>query len=98
MPRLAQAKPSRVRGFCAVCACVLTLFGCASRAQPAASPNASGPQAPPDPTLVPRQVITPNDTTDIDELFAWSEAELRAGRPASAAKGFDRIVSLDPNG
>ena len=77
------------------------LAGCG--AAPARSPNApasgrsTGP-TPPTFTAVPRTVVTPTDASSVEEIFARARADFARRRFADAARGFDRIVELDPEG
>jgi tetratricopeptide (TPR) repeat protein len=47
---------------------------------------------------VSRTVVTPNDATSVDEMFARARADFAERRFDAAARGFDRIVELDPTG
>jgi tetratricopeptide (TPR) repeat protein len=47
---------------------------------------------------VPRQVVTPADTTDIATLFERGEARARSGDLPGAAADLDRAHELDPTG
>ncbi|HEX4338202.1 MAG TPA: tetratricopeptide repeat protein [Polyangiaceae bacterium] len=42
--------------------------------------------------------MTPTDAASVEEIFQRAQADLYAQRNAAAAKGFDRIVELDPDG
>lgn len=66
---------------------------------------ATGPPAPARPasqraTVVetPRTIITPKAATSIPELFAAADRERREGHHREAARAFDRVVALDPDG
>jgi tetratricopeptide (TPR) repeat protein len=79
----------------------LTALACAPAARSGPQtpkPADSNGAAPAGPVVLPRTVITPGDAADVDELYARAEAELGKGRPAEAARGFDRVHQLDPNG
>lgn len=72
---------------------------------PAARPGATSPKPvdsqgspPAGPIVVPRTVITPGETADVDELFAQAERQLAQGAAADAAKRFDRVYQLEPSG
>ncbi|HEX7668071.1 MAG TPA: tetratricopeptide repeat protein [Polyangiaceae bacterium] len=47
---------------------------------------------------MPRTVVTPTDASSVDELFARARADFAERRFADAARAFDRIVELDPDG
>ncbi len=89
-----------------VLAVALLAGACAPRAtSPAAAPAASAPgrhqSATPaaSPTVqVPRTIVTPTDASSITDLYQHARALLQAGDNAGAAKEFDRVVALDPNG
>lgn len=81
-------------------AAALTL-ACAPAPRPgAASPKPVDSQGstPDGPIVVPRTVITPGSAADLDELYAQAERQLAAGAAADAAKGFDRVYRLEPDG
>ena len=63
--------------------------------RPNGSPTHAGTR---EPTVLPRTVITPGSETDVEQIFAGASEKARAGQPAEAAKGFDRVIELDPNG
>ncbi len=65
------------------------------------TPRAESPPASPrvaTPIVVPRTVVTPTDATSVDEILARARVDLGAGRFADAARGFDRVTALDPDG
>jgi tetratricopeptide (TPR) repeat protein len=79
----------------------ILLGGCA--AAPAAGSRAPHVEAPPSAAApgemaVPRTVVTPHDASSVDEIFAQARADFAERRFADAARGFDRIVELDPDG
>jgi tetratricopeptide (TPR) repeat protein len=47
---------------------------------------------------LPRTVITPTDASSVDELYAHARADFAESRFADAAREFDRLVELDPEG
>jgi len=62
------------------------------------APVSAPSNAAPNVTAVPRTVITPNDASSVDELFARARAAFAEKRFADAARDFDRIVEIDPGG
>jgi tetratricopeptide (TPR) repeat protein len=62
-----------------------------------AAMGSSGRRAPASLSL-PRTVVTPTDASSMDELFARARADFAERRFADAARAFDRIVELDPDG
>lgn len=79
----------------------MALGGCA--AAPAAGSRAPrlGPPAsplPPRDIALPRTVVTSHDASSVDEIFAQARADFAGGHFAEAARAFDRIVELDPDG
>ncbi len=81
--------------------CVLALAGCA----PAQRPGPAHPVAPaaarssgPVRVEVPRTIVTPVDAASIPQLYDRARARLRAGDAAGAAKAFERVFDLDPDG
>jgi tetratricopeptide (TPR) repeat protein len=76
-------------------------MGCAAR--PAAGSIAPGSEVLPKPgaplvTAVPRTVVTPDGASSVEEIFAQARADFAERRFQEAARGFDRIVALDPEG
>lgn len=63
---------------------------------PHSAANLSSPR--PGPVQVPRTVVTPDQTTDIPELFAHATSEGKAEHYAPAAREFERAFELDPSG
>jgi tetratricopeptide (TPR) repeat protein len=78
----------------------LVLAGCApARQKPAENPGrAASRPAGPDRTEVPRTIVTPTEATDVQELFRRAQRLLDQGDAAGAARAFDRLVQLDPDG
>jgi tetratricopeptide (TPR) repeat protein len=79
----------------------MVLGGCA--AAPAAGSKMPRDEPPPRATApretgLPRTVVTPHDASSVDEIFAHARADFAERRFADAARGFDRIVELDPDG
>lgn len=73
-------------------ALALVLAACAPReTQPARAPAA-------EPQILPRVVITKDSEADIPELYANAVALARAGRHGEAARAFERVELLDPEG
>jgi tetratricopeptide (TPR) repeat protein len=70
--------------------------GCAARAAapPVAAPRSTAPTH----LAVSRTVVTPRDVTSVEEIYTEARAAYDAGRFADAARGFDRITELDPDG
>ncbi len=66
-------------------------------APPAGAERPSPPSAPRTQHL-PRVVIGPEEMTDLPTLMREAEAAQRAGRHADAARRFDRVVELEPDG
>jgi tetratricopeptide (TPR) repeat protein len=74
-------------------AALLLACACASGGPPPKQPRKEAPV-----TLVPRLVITRDDASDIPELYDRAVELGRAGQHSQAARAFDRIVALDPDG
>ena len=72
----------------------LAAVGCAAHAGPAPTHPPRAEQ----PVLVARQVITPHQTTSIDELYEEARTSLDAQEYATAWQKFDRVYQLDPRG
>lgn len=72
---------------------VLAVTGCAT-SRGADAPGARAPTT----IDVPRVVVTPSRTLTFDEMFAEAARDAGAGRLEEAARGFDRIVTLEPSG
>ncbi|HVJ17551.1 MAG TPA: hypothetical protein VM686_19120 [Polyangiaceae bacterium] len=72
-------------------------LACAGSAAPAAK---SAPRARPDARVieVPRQVVTPHETSSVSELYERGEARARSGDLPAAAADLDRAYALDPDG
>jgi tetratricopeptide (TPR) repeat protein len=51
-----------------------------------------------DPISVSRTVVTPTEATSVDELAQRAHADFDARRFEDATKGFERILSVDPDG
>ncbi len=47
---------------------------------------------------VPRTIVTPVDAASIPQLYDRARARLRSGDAAGAAKAFERVFDLDPDG
>ncbi len=79
---------------------VLVAAGCAPAQGPAPhQPRArGGPPPPVDHVKVPRTIVTPVDAASIPQLYDRARAQLRAGDAAGAAKAFERVFKLDPDG
>lgn len=79
---------------------LLLAAGCASTpASPGKSPNSEGSRpVAGEPTELSRTVVTPEGAADIDELYARAEKSMAEGDAKSAAREFDRVFRLDPNG
>jgi tetratricopeptide (TPR) repeat protein len=75
-----------------LCAC-----GTPTGANPARAPIAS-PSSQAGPVAVSRTIVTPTDASTVEEIFARARVDLAEKRFAEAARGFDRIVELDPDG
>jgi len=80
-------------------ACPVLLAACATspRAVPR-SPSRTASESQPQPIAVSRTIVTPRDATSIDEIYAHARADFDAHRFGDAARGFDRVVELDPEG
>ena len=72
---------------------LLLACACATGAAPPKQPRKPVPV-----TLVPRLVITRDSASDIPELYDRALELGRAGRHPEAARAFERIVALDPDG
>jgi tetratricopeptide (TPR) repeat protein len=86
---------------CDLAACfasVLALAACGSKAVPVAGAPAAPVSASPSSYAVPRTVITPLDAATVDEMFNRARADFEAKRYADAARGFDRLAEVDPDG
>lgn len=71
-------------------------IGCAAVTQAPESPRTERAVA--RRTEVPRTVVTPSTAVGIDEMFARARADFDGGRYEDSARGFDRILELDPDG
>lgn len=78
---------------------IVAIFLSACASHPA-SPDRSAhaPSGGPTTETVPRTIITPGGATDVDELFKQAQDQAKSGDHAGAAKSFDRLVRLDPDG
>jgi tetratricopeptide (TPR) repeat protein len=74
-------------------ALILVVTGCAA-------PKGGGAPSARSPTTidVPRVVVTPTRTLTLDELFAEADRDAGRGQLEDAARGFDRVASLEPTG
>ena len=70
--------------------------GCAEHR--AAVPVAAPRRVAPSDIAVSRTVVTPRDVTTVEQIYTEARAAYDAGRFADAARGFDRITELDPDG
>ena len=82
---------------------IAALSGCGSAASTGAPPRAAPSNEPadeagPERVHVDRMVITSVDASDIPELFDQATEQLAAGKAAEAARAFDRIYEIDPDG
>jgi len=79
----------------------LLLAACGKAGAPPAR-SAPGPTPSPAPAaariVLPRTIITPDGAVDVADLYTRATERLSAGQALEAAKGFDRIVSVDPDG
>lgn len=82
----------------------LVALVCASCAAPRREPVAGSPPlttpwpAPGPPVAVSRTIVTPLDASSVEEIFARARVDYAERRFTEAARGFDRIVELDPEG
>ena len=83
-------------GVCVVL--VLLLTACGSASPSVARPLAAPAAPPPASFAVPRTVVTPLDAATVDEMFNRASADFQAKRYAEAARGFDRLAEVDPDG
>jgi tetratricopeptide (TPR) repeat protein len=101
--RVSTAFPffSRAYATRAVVALCLTagVVACGGGTPPPRTPLASGTTpATSEPTTVSRTIVTPTDAASVEEIFARARVDFAEKRFAEAARGFDRIVELDPDG
>ncbi len=73
------------------------LAACAPRESSAPEFAGSSPTQP-GREVVPRQIVTPEGATDVEELFREADAKAQSGDHAGAARGFDRLLRLDADG
>jgi tetratricopeptide (TPR) repeat protein len=71
----------------------LAVTGCAAR-HAGQTPDARTPAT----IDVPRVIVTPSRTLTVDEMFAEAERDAVAGRLEQAAKGFDQVAAVEPQG
>jgi tetratricopeptide (TPR) repeat protein len=81
----------------------LLLSGCAGAApRPAEAPEPAPAAAPkaaqPGRVVLPRTIITPDGAVDVAELYDRAFENLQQGHPVEAARGFDRVAQVDPDG
>jgi tetratricopeptide (TPR) repeat protein len=89
-------------GVCPPCLChgawllVVALSACAAPAPEARS--AASPDRKPAEVEVPRTIVTPDEALGVDELYARGQAEFGKEEWENAARTFDRLSTLDPDG
>lgn len=99
---MARVSRIRLRGLDALgqllvlSAALALMAGCAAGAKSAKSPRAARAGA--RHTELPRIVVTPRTAVGVDEMFARARADFEAARYEESARGFDRILELDPDG
>jgi tetratricopeptide (TPR) repeat protein len=76
----------------------LSFLACQPAPATSAPPRAAPVAAAPANIAVPRTIVTPSETTSVDELFVRGRAAFEAHRWDEAMRAFDRIVELDPDG
>ena len=77
----------------------MIIAGCgASGGRPAASATDTEPTNAPPVHSVPRTVITPGGATDVPEMYRAGRRLFDGGDASKAAKQFDQVYSVDPNG
>lgn len=84
-----------------LCILALALGACApARQRPAetAAPALAPAARSSEPVVVPRVIVTPGGSFDIAELYSKASEMLEQGQAAEAAKSFDRLTQLDPDG
>jgi tetratricopeptide (TPR) repeat protein len=74
------------------------LLSACSASAPPAPQNAGNVQREPTEVRVPRQLITPTETTSVSELYARGESQAKLGKFREAAADFDRAFALEPRG
>ncbi len=72
--------------------------GCAGDPGPPPSSAVAAESSAPGSEEVPRTIVTPEGVTDIPELYSRARHVLEQGNPSEAAKQFDRVFALDPDG
>jgi tetratricopeptide (TPR) repeat protein len=66
--------------------------------RPAHSPDVRQSKSASQATTLPRIVVTPLEVRDIEELYEQARLVLAAGQPVEAARLFDQVHRLDPQG
>ncbi len=75
----------------------LILAACSASSPPPAQ-TAGNVQRESTQVRVSRQLITPTETTSVDELYSRAESQASLGKLREAAADFDRVFALDPRG
>lgn len=98
--RLARLSLGRGHRGCVVVTGCFLLISCVGSTSRTREPLAlvSRPRAPPSTITAVRTIVTPDSAVGIDELVARGRAHFAARRFDDAARDFDRIVELDPDG
>jgi tetratricopeptide (TPR) repeat protein len=96
---LRQALPP-LRALAAEAACFLLVSACGASAGHTGPPNAVRAPAARDPSAVPvpRTIVTKDSVESVDEIVARGRASYAERRFEAAARDFDRIIELDPDG
>ncbi|HEX4473468.1 MAG TPA: hypothetical protein VH142_00225 [Polyangiaceae bacterium] len=76
------------------------LVGCGTQsvARAPRTPSSGNTTTGPESVAVPRTIVTPGNTTSVDELFDEAETNFADRHFDLAASQFDRITALDPDG